>query len=48
MSGMCSVAGVYLNLGNIIDVQAAALFDSLLITRGLSCLGRLSNKGGGL
>lgn len=29
-------------------MQVAALFDGLLIAGRLSCLGRLSNKGGGL
>lgn len=36
------------DLWNIVDVQVAALFHSVLIAGRLFCLGRLSNKGGGL
>lgn len=36
------------NLRSAVDVQVTTLFDSLLVARRLFCLGRLSDKRGGL
>lgn len=42
----CSVRAY--NLGNVVDVHVATLFNGVLVARGLSGLQRLVGEGGGL